>query len=175
MDSIHHELAALREMSVAVLRFRYTELFGIPAKTTNRYFLLSRIAWRMQANLLGDISEEARARAEELASKCTLKGEALFARPHPVKNKRTRRKRLDKRLPTKATLLTRIYKNREITVSVLTDGFEYGGQCYRSLSAIARVVTGTQWNGLVFFGLAKRGEPVKRKGRRPRMENANAA
>jgi hypothetical protein len=53
-------------------------------------------------------------------------------------------------------LLTRQFENRRIVVKVLQDGFEYQSQRYRSLSAIAREVTGTRWNGLLFFGLAER-------------------
>ena len=54
------------------------------------------------------------------------------------------------------TLLTRRLGDRQIVVKVLTDGFEYESRRYRSLSAIAREVTGTRWNGLLFFGLAER-------------------
>lgn len=59
----------------------------------------------------------------------------------------------DLRLPRQGTLLRRIYANREIVVRVLDREFEYEGQTYRSLSAIAKVVTGAHWNGLLFFGL----------------------
>lgn len=135
----------------------------------------TKIAWRVQALAFGDISKQARLRASELESQCTLKGEVLFASPHPPKTKQTKRKREDKRLPPRATVLTRLYRNREIVVTVLKDGFEYEGQHYRSLSAIARMITGTQWNGLVFFGLAKRGEKVDRTKRKPRLEKSRAA
>ncbi len=175
MDAIQTELAALPHMPVKALRFRYQELFGRPANTTNRYFLLHKIAWRIQAVEFGDISEQARQRAFEIGSQCTLKGEILFASPHPQKAKQANRKREDKRLPPRTTVLTQLYRNREFTVTVLKDGFEYQGQRYRSLSAIARVITGTQWNGLVFFGLAKRGEKVDRTRRKPRLEKVRAA
>ena len=77
-------------------------------------------------------------------------------------------------MPKRATTFSRMYRDREIVVHVVKDGFQYEGQTYRSLSAVARVVTGTQWNGLVFFGLAKRGEPVE-KQRKPRLEHDRAA
>ena len=64
--------------------------------------------------------------------------------------------RRDGRLPRPGTLLTRQFKDRRIVVKVLENGFEYQSQRYRSLSAIAREVTGTRWNGLVFFGVAER-------------------
>jgi hypothetical protein len=59
-------------------------------------------------------------------------------------------------LPGQGTLLTRRLGDRQIVVKVLSDGFEYESRRYRSLSAIAREVTGTRWNGLLFFGLAER-------------------
>jgi hypothetical protein len=53
-------------------------------------------------------------------------------------------------------LRTRRVGERQIVVKVLKDGFEYESRHYRSLSAIAREVTGTRWNGLLFFGIAER-------------------
>jgi hypothetical protein len=53
-------------------------------------------------------------------------------------------------------LVRRRHQGREIIVKVLENGFEYDSQCYGSLSAIARQVTGTRWNGLLFFGLTER-------------------
>jgi hypothetical protein len=63
---------------------------------------------------------------------------------------------VDHRLPVPGTLLTRSFENRRIVVTVLKDGFEYQSRRYRSLNAIAREVTGTRWNGLLFFGLTER-------------------
>jgi hypothetical protein len=59
-------------------------------------------------------------------------------------------------LPIPGTVLTRQFNNRRIVVTVLDDGFEYQSKRYGSLSAVAREVTGTRWNGLSFFGLAER-------------------
>jgi Protein of unknown function (DUF2924) len=60
---------------------------------------------------------------------------------------------LDPRLPPPGTYLEREYKSRRVIVKILVDGFEFDGQIYRSLSAIASEVTGTKWNGFVFFNL----------------------
>ena len=62
----------------------------------------------------------------------------------------------DCRLPAPGPLLTRRVEDRQVVVKVLGDGFEYESRSYRSMSAIAREVTGTRWNGLLFFGLAER-------------------
>jgi hypothetical protein len=59
------------------------------------------------------------------------------------------------RLPIPGTVLTRKYRGRQIEVKVLPNGFDYDGQVYRSLSAVATAVTGSHWNGLLFFGLTE--------------------
>ena len=59
----------------------------------------------------------------------------------------------DRRLPVAGNLVVRKYKGREIRVIVLADGFEYQGQRFRSLSAIAKLVTGSHVNGFRFFKL----------------------
>lgn len=70
---------------------------------------------------------------------------------------RKRKKAVDRRLPMSGTLLTRTYKGRAIRVQVTEAGFEYDGEVYRSLSAIAKAVTGAHWNGYPFFNLPKAG------------------
>ena len=60
-------------------------------------------------------------------------------------------------IPMPGTILTRLYREKNIRVTVLEKGFEYEGQVYRSLSAIAKVITGTNWNGFGFFGILNKG------------------
>ncbi|MDM7972923.1 MAG: DUF2924 domain-containing protein [candidate division Zixibacteria bacterium] len=67
----------------------------------------------------------------------------------------------DPRLPQVGSLITKTYKGRKINVKVTESGFEYGGKAFRSLSAIAREVTGAVWNGFLFFGLIPR--PAKQE------------
>ena len=76
--------------------------------------------------------------------------------------KPARRRRREARLPVAGTVLRRVYRDRIVVVQVLSDGFEYEGQHYGSLSAVARAATGTRWNGLLFFGLIKRGKGHRR-------------
>jgi Protein of unknown function (DUF2924) len=114
------------------------------------------------ANAQGDLSERARHRALEIADDADLRirapGDFLVQPPYKETSKQTARTgvRRDSRLPRPGTLLTRQFKDRKIVVKVLEHGFEYQSQRYRSLSAIAREVTGTRWNGLSFFGLVER-------------------
>ena len=64
---------------------------------------------------------------------------------------------VDERLPMPGTVITRQYKGRMLNVKVLRDGFEFEGEAYKSLSAVAKAITGTHWNGYHFFGLRKVG------------------
>jgi DUF2924 family protein len=160
--SIVAEIEQLRQLKAAALRVRYQEVLGEESHSSNRQFLFRRIAWRLQARAEGGLSERARRRALEIADDADLRlrapegflaeGASQQARP-PVDRAAPRR---DERLPVPGTLLTRQFENRRIVVTVLEQGFEYQSRRYRSLSAIAREVTGTRWNGLLFFGLTER-------------------
>jgi hypothetical protein len=156
------QLDQLRAMNPGQLQHHWTEVFGRPMRTTNPDHLRHRIARRLQTLALGGLSERALARAAEIAGEAVLNGEL----PLGSEDRKRRRRRADPRLPGPGTELVRVYRDRTVVVTVLANGFEYEGQRYSSLSAIARAVTGTAWNGLVFFGLAKRGDkPPKRKRR----------
>ncbi|MEQ8785094.1 MAG: DUF2924 domain-containing protein [Pirellulaceae bacterium] len=143
--NVEQEVAALQRMSTADLREKYEEVFGEACRSRHKQYLVKRIAWRMQANLYGGLSERALQRAAELANDADLR----LTAPKPVQ--------MDKPLPMAQSELTRIYKGRKIVVRVLEDGFEYDGQHYSSLSAVARVVTGSHWSGNRFFGLQQKG------------------
>jgi hypothetical protein len=156
-------IAAIEDLpglKVAALKKRYRELFGEESKSSNKQFLFRRIAWRLQANIEGDLSERARHRAAEIADDRDLRVRApkgFLSRPSSASGNidRTRPPR-DGRMPEPGALLTRRVGDRQIVVKVLKDGFEYESRRFRSLSAIAREVTGTRWNGLLFFGIAER-------------------
>jgi len=150
----------LRGLNVGALKKRYKDLLGSESKSSNKQFLFRRIAWRLQANSEGDLSERARRRAAEIADDRDLRMRApteFVARPDSGFGSVDRRcPPKDYRLPAPGALLTRRVGDRQIVVKVLTDGFEYESRHYRSLSAIAREATGTRWNGLLFFALTER-------------------
>jgi len=152
----------LRDLKVVALKRKYRELFGEDSRSSNRLYLFRRVAWRLQARVEGDLSERARRRADEIADDADLRTwapkdfspkDVRAASPCVMDRSRAPR---DSRLPAVGSLLTRRLADRQIVVKVLMDGFEYESRRYRSLSAIAREVTGTRWNGLLFFGLADR-------------------
>ena len=136
-------LKALPELKVAELKKRYRELFGEESKSSNKQFLFRRIAWRLQANNEGDLSERARLRAAEIADDRDLRVRAPkgFRAQPDFKLWNIDRTQLPKdgRLPRPGSLLTRRVGDTQIVVKVLTDGFEYQSRRYRSLSAIAQI------------------------------------
>ncbi|MBU1702657.1 MAG: DUF2924 domain-containing protein [Candidatus Eisenbacteria bacterium] len=151
--NIAREIERLSNMTVAELREKYAEVFGEETRSRHKDFLRKRIAWRLQANEEGGLSERALRRARELANEADLR---LIAPRGRTEIHRFRPSH-DRRLPMPGTVITREYKGRTISVMVLDEGFEFEGEVYRSLSAVARKITGTQWNGYLFFDLAKRG------------------
>jgi hypothetical protein len=153
------QVAALAHMTVAELRARYAEVFGETTQAGHRTWLMKRIAWRLQALAEGDLSERARRRAAELASDADLR----LAPPKnnlapPVEHPALPTHKTDKRLPPPGSMLVRPYKGRTLHVRVLTQGFEFEGTRYPSLSAVAKAVTGSHCNGFLFFRLARQGE-----------------
>src|SRR3954465_10564356 len=149
--TITRQVESLRDMTVAQLRDKYLQVFGEPTRLASKDLLAKRLAWRIQSLAEGGLSERAKRRAEELARDTDLR--LTIPRTTMIPKVVTAPLRTDTRLPLPGTVLTRRYKGRTIQVAVLSDGFEYEGPRYRSLSAIAKAVTGTQWNGLLFFGL----------------------
>ena len=159
--NVAREVAALQRMTVKQLRERYAEVFGESTLANNKPWLVRRIAWRLQALAEGDLSERARRRAEELANDADLRLAPPKAKPAEAAPERTTvrtpRFQPDGRLPPPGTVLTRAYKGGTVQVKVLPEGFEYEGEVYASLSAVAKAVTGSHCNGFLFFRLGGNG------------------
>jgi hypothetical protein len=154
------EIDGLQRQSVAQLRVKYREVFGLESRSNHKQFLVRRIAWRLQANAEGSLSERARQHASTLAEEADLRIRA----PESFLNQLSGpigKRRCDQRLPAPGTRLSRQFQGQSVSVEVLEKGFLYQERVYRSLSAVARQVTGVQWNGFAFFGLTgKRGAAV---------------
>lgn len=158
--NVGKEVAALGRMTTKQLRERYAAVFGEPTAANNRPWLVRRIAWRLQADAEGGLTDRAKARAAELARDADLRltppreKPAAPAAGHTVAGPVA----LDPRLPPPGSVLTRRYKGGVVQVRVLAEGFEYAGEVYASLSAVAKAVTGSHCNGFLFFRLTgKRG------------------
>jgi hypothetical protein len=127
----------------------------LPSPSSNRQHLFRRVAWRIQAGADGMLSERACQRAVEIADDAhlRLRAPATFWSALKHEGRTTTTAVRDARLPAAGTLLKRSYGQQLVEVQVLDHGFEYNGKSYTSLSAIAFQVTGTRWNGFLFFGL----------------------
>jgi len=157
---LNQHIDQLRHLTTAQLQLKYRELFGQPSHSNHKDYLFRRVAWRLQAVAEGGLSERVRQYARQIAIDADLR---LCAPKKPIEAQPAVRvarasKPLDPRVPPAGTHLVKRYRDETLTVTVREDGFEYRGQLYKSLSAIARQVTGTQWNGYVFFGLRQRQE-----------------
>ncbi len=151
-ETIHQQLKHLQRLSAKELRQRYGEVFGDEARTWNRTWLVRRLAWRLQSLAEGGLSERAKKRAAELANDADLRLTPPVARVPDVATVAVERLvDQDDRLPPPGTILTRSYKGSTIRVQVLEKGFAYEGELYKSLSAVAKAVTGSHCNGFLFF------------------------
>lgn len=159
------ELAALDQMSTGELATRYKELHGQPCCTRHRAYLIRKVAWRIQANAEGDLSERARQRAAELANDADIRVMApgtLICPPQVGQSATVTRPALarqdkpnDPRMPAPGTALVRQYRGRTIRAVILEDGksVEYNGERFGSLSALANRITRSHMSGFRFFRL----------------------
>jgi DUF2924 family protein len=141
------EIAQLRELDASTLRARWRMVFRKNAPPhLPRHLLMRVLAYRLQADRLGDLDPESQRLLDTSTS------------PEQVRARVTEARRLQIRLRP-GTVLAREWKGQMQRVSVMPDGFAWNGSTYPSLSRIARVITGTSWNGPKFFGL--RDKPAK--------------
>lgn len=160
--NVGKEVAALKRMTVTQLRAKHVEAFGEQTRSGHKEYLVKRIAWRLQAQAEGDLSQRALQRARELANDADLRTTAPKVKGNDGQPGITTTAAVcfdhDPRVPVPGSFITRRYKDRDIIVRVLPKGFEYEGDIYRSLSAVAKAVTGKHWNGYHFFQLGKNGK-----------------
>jgi hypothetical protein len=158
--SIEQTIEALTKLSVSQLQARFLDAFGEPTRIRHRQWMIKRIAWRLQSQREGTLSERARKRAEELANDADMRlSIPKIHEPQPgitTKSIEIKVEDRDSRLPPPGVILKREYKGRTINVRVLTDGFEWEEKHYPSLSAVAKAVTGSHINGFRFFGLERK-------------------
>ena len=138
--SVVMQLAALKRMTVVELKTKWESLFGTPAPNNSRSYLELRLGYRIQELTLGGLSRETRRTLDLLADEI----EGRIGRKSII---------TDSRNPVVGTRLMREWDGVEHTVTVMKDGFDLQGRKFKSLSAAARAITGTQWNGYRFFGL----------------------
>lgn len=156
------QILALQRMTVGQLQKKWLDLYGETTRSCNRQYLWRRLAWRVQELVYGGLSDRVKARIAELNCDNELRflpprnwsphvpiprGQKITKGAIPVRGPR---------LLDLGTVITRQYRGQDIKVTTLEKGFDWEGRIYRSLSAVARAVTGQKWNGWLFFGLTKR-------------------
>lgn len=137
-QNIMTRLAELKTADTVRIKSIWRELFESEPPPYNRQYLKARLAYRIQELALGGLSKETQRRLRDIAAR---------------NEEKTARK------PTMFTpgiMLVREWRGTVHKVTVLQDGYEYDGKRFRSLSRIAREITGTNWNGHAFFGLRKK-------------------
>ncbi len=150
MNTITQQIHELQDMAVAELVVRYEDLHGKPPRVRNKAFLQRRVAWALQAREFGALSARATKRLDELIAQIDLP----LGDPGPRRAPSVHRR--EPKAPLVGTTLIRQWRDQEIRVEVRTNGFEWDDTLYRSLSAVAKAITGTTWNGRLFFGLVQR-------------------
>jgi hypothetical protein len=142
-DSVLTRVAGLKALPIPALKQQWRDLFETEPPPYNRRFLEHRLAYRIQELAFGGLKRETIERLRAIAE--DLDGGDPARRRRPANDR-----------PIAGTRLIREYRGIEHCVTVRDEDFEYQGRPYKSLSAIARAVTGTRWNGLLFFGIKNR-------------------
>jgi hypothetical protein len=139
-EIIEDEIARLRDLDVKALRAQWHNVLGRPAPShLPRHLLLRIVAYRLQADRLGDIDPHSK--------------RALDGAESPEKARQYATTLAERPVLKAGTILGREWNGRMHRVSVLADGFAYDGKTYSSFSKVAFAITGTRWNGPRFFGL----------------------
>ncbi len=141
-ETLESEIAALPKMNLAQLQAKWRRgLKQAPPSHIRKQLLVPLLAYKLQEQAYGGLKPEIRRRLRELANSFN-------------RNPKTAAKRLADPIHIKSgTRLIRQWEGKTHQVTVGESGFEYNGESYKSLSAIARLITGTRWSGPLFFGL----------------------
>lgn len=150
MKTVEEEIEELKKLELPELFARYQEVFGREPRVKDPEWIWKRIAWKLQEIQYGGLSKVAKKRLEELIATIHL------PLPGDRPPERQNRKCDKPRELAIGTVLTRHWKGREIRVRVIDQGYEWNNTRYKSLTALAEMITGSHWNGRIFFGLRSR-------------------
>jgi hypothetical protein len=139
--ALEAEIGRLPDLGLLDLRHRWKALFGHPApKSLRRNFLARAVAFQMQVEAYGGLSAAIKRRLREIAAAARNGDANATFGPNRIKP---------------GTQMIRQWRNTTHTVTALAEGFEWNGSTYKSLSAVANAITGTNWNGFAFFGIKR--------------------
>ena len=144
------QIMALKEAPLEALKAQYAALFGQASPcSNNKVYLWRRIAYRLQELEYGGLAAETKGRINDLIERYDPVNNKTL-RPQKTKGERKTSDR-DSRLPIPGAIIRKEYKGQILEVKVLEKGFEYQGQVFKTLSAVAKAITGDHWNGYLFF------------------------
>lgn len=154
-ETISMQITALKNASVEELQCKHIELFnGQEAVSDNKICLIRRITYRLQELEYGGLSKKAQNRLEELIKLYDPVNNKVFRPRISMETQATKKCHTrDRRLPIPGSVIIKEYKGKNIHVKVLEAGFEYNSKIYKNLTAIAEEITGSNWNGYLFFNL----------------------
>ena len=154
-ENLLTKIMNLKDASLEELKKKFAELFdGRPAPSNNKTYLWKKIAYKLQELEYGGLPTETQGKIQELIQKYDpVNNKAV--RPEDTTQDQSKKPNLrrDKRLPIPGTVITKEYKGIKLQVKILESGFEYNSKVYKTLTAIAKEVTGAHWNGYLFFNL----------------------
>nr|CRH06177.1 conserved protein of unknown function [Candidatus Magnetococcus massalia] len=142
-ESVLRQVTALPDMTMSDLKAMWRDLFNQEPQHHGKHYLVRKLAYRIQELAFGGINKSTKKRLDELSGD-----------KKPSNKVSLQPKRKENGL-SPGTKLVREWKGNEYVVTVLENGFELLGQKYRSLSGVAKAITGTHWSGNAFFGLKK--------------------
>ncbi|MFM9973582.1 MAG: DUF2924 domain-containing protein [Beijerinckiaceae bacterium] len=141
-ETVAARLQVLEEMDCSALRAEWRRLYRAqPPRRVSRNLLMLAVAWKIQEQAYGGLGTATRRRVADLAETLERDGDITRSRTAPLKP---------------GAKLIREWRGETHTVAVIEDGFEWKGRHWRSLSVIAREITGGHWSGPRFFGLKER-------------------
>ena len=148
--TVLQQVTALRRMPLEALRQRWRSLFGTDAPSYSAEHMVRRLAYRLQELHYGGLAEQSQRRLEQVAKEEETLGAG---------NRRKAQRKRKANAPAPGTRLVREWHGQRHEVTVCHDGtFEYAGQRYRTLSAVAKAISGQHCSGLRFFGLPQAGK-----------------
>ena len=151
-ETLSTQIEALKKAPLNELQRRYKELFkGEDIAIHKRTYLQRKIAYKLQEFERGGLSVKAKQRLEALIQEYEPINNKALRPDKPVINQSAPVK--DRRLPIPGTIITKKYKGTSYQIKVLEKGFEYNGKIYKSLTAVAKEMSGAHWNGYLFFNL----------------------
>ena len=145
------EIKALKNAPAEELLKRYKEFYGEDATGTHKTYLWRKIAYKLQEQEHGGLSAKTKDKLNALIEEFDPINNKALRPDKPMVSQQASVK--DKRLPIPGTVITKEYKGANYQVKVLEKGFEYSGKIYKSLTAVAKEISGAHWNGYLFFNL----------------------